>query len=61
MFAPSARGNVAWSHFDEVAIDLVNGDFTQFVKDVRKAERIVGSEAKVIQATEHHKYWVSPK
>ena len=54
-------GNVAWSHFDEVAIDLVNGDFTQFVKDVRKAERIVGSEAKVIQATEHHKYWVSPK
>ncbi|HBB3047257.1 TPA: N-acetylneuraminate synthase [Escherichia coli] len=54
-------GNVAWSHFDEVAIDLVNGDFAQFVKDVRKAERIVGSEVKVIHSTEHHKYWVSPR
>ncbi len=54
-------GDVAWSHFDEVAIDLVNGDFARLVADIRKAERIVGSEVKEIQATEHHKYWISPK
>jgi sialic acid synthase SpsE len=50
-------GDVSWSHFDEVAVDLVNGDFDRFVSDIRKAEEIVGEERKMIQASEHHKYW----
>lgn len=52
-------GDVSWSHFDDVAVDLVNGDFRQFVEDVRHAERIVGDEEKRIQPNEHHKYWVN--
>lgn len=51
-------GDVAWSHFDEVAVDLVNGDFERLVADIRKAERIVGEEKKVVQDSEHHKYWL---
>lgn len=51
-------GDVAWSHFDEVAVDLVNGDFDRLVADIRKAERIVGNEQKVVQDSEHHKYWL---
>lgn len=49
-------GSVAWSHFDEVAVDLVNGDFEKFVQDIRLAERVVGSEQKTVKSTEHHKY-----
>jgi sialic acid synthase SpsE len=49
-------GDVAWSHFDQVAINLANDDFKNFVADIRKADRIVGNEVKVIQETEHHKY-----
>lgn len=52
-------GDVAWSHFDEVAVDLVNGDFAKFVADVRRAEVIVGDEEKVVHSSEHHKYWIS--
>lgn len=51
-------GDVSWSHFDEVAVDLVNGDFDQLVKDIRLAERIVGSESKEVKKSEHHKYWL---
>lgn len=51
-------GDVAWSHFDEVAIDLSNGDFEKFVKDIRLAEKIVGDEEKVVKGSEHHKYWL---
>jgi sialic acid synthase SpsE len=51
-------GHVAWSHFDEVAIDLENGDFNRFVTDIRHAEKIVGGEKKIIQDSEHHKYWL---
>lgn len=54
-------GDVAWSHFDEVAVDLVNGDFNALVADIRRAERIVGGELKAIHASEHHKYWVEKK
>ncbi len=54
-------GDVAWSHFDEVAVDLVNGDFAKFVADVRRAELIVGAEEKVVHSSEHHKYWVEKK
>lgn len=49
-------GDVTWSHFDQVAVDLANGDFKKFVDDVRKSERIVGSEIKTIHNSEHHKY-----
>ncbi|WP_311950146.1 N-acetylneuraminate synthase family protein [Halomonas piscis] len=51
-------GDVSWSHFDEVAVDLVNGDYTKLVKDIRMAEKIVGSETKEVHPSEHHKYWV---
>lgn len=51
-------GDVAWSHFDEVAVDLVNGGFARLVADIRKAERIVGEEKKIVQGSEHHKYWL---
>ena len=49
-------GDVSWSHFDQVAINLANDDFKNFVDDIRKAERIVGKETKVVQSSEHHKY-----
>jgi len=50
-------GTVAWAHFDEVAVDLVTGDFASFVRDVRLAERIVDSEHKKVRSSEHHKYF----
>lgn len=49
-------GSVQWAHFDEVALDLAAGEFAQFVKEVRRAEKIVGTEEKKIFASEHHKY-----
>nr|WP_298249134.1 N-acetylneuraminate synthase family protein [uncultured Halomonas sp.] len=52
-------GDVSWSHFDEVAVDLVNGDYARIVEDIRIAERIVGSEVKEVHSSEHHKYWVA--
>lgn len=52
-------GSVSWAHFDEVAVDLVNGDFSKFVEDVRLAERIVGGEHKTIKSAEHHKYRIA--
>ena len=52
-------GSVNWSHFDEVALDLTTDEFSNFVKSMRKAEIIVGTEQKNIKKSEHHKYWVS--
>lgn len=49
-------GSVQWAHFDEVALDLATDEFAKFVVDIRRAERIVGSENKFIFDTEHHKY-----
>jgi len=49
-------GSVDWAHFDEVALDLASDEFARFVSDVRRAERIVGSEKKLIYQSEHHKY-----
>lgn len=49
-------GSVQWAHFDEVALDLATDEFVKFVADVRRAERIVGSEEKRIFESEHHKY-----
>lgn len=50
-------GEVSWSHFDQVAVDLAGDDFNRYVADIRQAERIVGSETKCVQSSEHHKYW----
>lgn len=49
-------GDLDWIHFDAVAIDLYNNGFKNFVKDIRKAERMCGSEKKQIHVVEHHKY-----
>ncbi|MDD5392921.1 MAG: N-acetylneuraminate synthase family protein [Thiothrix sp.] len=49
-------GGVQWAHFDEVALDLSMNQFATFVADVRRAQRIVGSEIKKIFDSEHHKY-----
>jgi sialic acid synthase SpsE len=54
-------GDVSWSHFDEVAVDLITDDFKSFIDDIRQAELIVGSEHKEIYNGEHHKYWVASK
>lgn len=49
-------GSVQWAHFDEVALDLATDEFAKFVSDIRRAERIIGSEKKQIYPSEHHKY-----
>ena len=49
-------GRVNWAHFDDVALDLATNEFENFVKDVRRAERVVGSENKKVLGSEHHKY-----
>lgn len=51
-------GSVDWLHFDDVAVDLGNGDFKKFVDDIRLAEKITGDQNKKIMKSEHHKYWV---
>ena len=48
--------SVFWSHFDSVSLSLENGEFLKFVKDIRSAEIICGSEHKQIKSSEHHKY-----
>ena len=40
-------GNTAWAHFDDVALDLADGTFGAFVTDIRQAEVLCGSDAKV--------------
>ncbi len=54
-------GDTEWMHFQDVAVDLENGDFAKFVQDVRKAEKMCGSEKKEIKSTEHHKYDYIPE
>jgi N-acetylneuraminate synthase len=49
-------GSVEWVHFDGVALDLTSNDLSNFVKDIRVAERILGSEEKKQLVSEHHKY-----
>ena len=51
-------GNVEWAHFDEVAIDLCNGDLQDFVNNIKKAEIILGEKRKQIMSSEHHKYFL---
>ena len=50
-------GDTDWAHFDSVAIDLDGPEFAIFVKNIRLAEKITGSEVKRPMDTEHHKYW----
>lgn len=49
-------GVVPWVHFDSVAVDLLNGEFEEFVQDIRKAQLITGYPQKRISENEHHKY-----
>ncbi len=49
-------GSTDWLHFDEVAVDLLDESFYEFVSDIRKAEIALGSDAKQITRSEHHKY-----
>jgi N-acetylneuraminate synthase len=44
-----------WSHFDDTALDI-NTSFIDFVRDVRYAEDLYGSETKYVLSSEHHKY-----
>ena len=50
------RIEVKWAHFHQVALDLATGEFADFVKEIRRAQKIVGSEVKMIRKSEHHKY-----
>jgi sialic acid synthase SpsE len=54
-------GNLAWIHFDGVALDLATNQFEIFVKDVRKASIMCGSREKKIHKQEHHKYTPNEK
>ncbi|WP_417198169.1 N-acetylneuraminate synthase family protein [Bizionia sp.] len=49
-------GNTPWAHFDNVAIDMLTDNFTNFVRDIRVAEVCVGNDTKFVLETEHHKY-----
>lgn len=48
-------GSNSWAHFDDTALD-VEQEFPEFVRTIRAAARVCGSETKSIQASEHHKY-----
>jgi N-acetylneuraminate synthase len=50
-------GNTEWAHFDAVAVDLTTSDFRDFVEKLSEAEEMVGSGAKQVNASEHHKYF----
>lgn len=49
-------GSVDWIHFDGVALDLEDGSFGQFIRDLRDASTVLGSESKKVLPAEHHKY-----
>lgn len=51
-------GNNTFLHFDHVAVRLDTSDFSDYVSDIRKAQRILGSSRKRVLKSEHHKYWV---
>jgi len=44
-----------WAHFDETALDI-HYEFPLWVRHVRSAENILGTETKKIYKSEHHKY-----
>lgn len=49
-------GNLDWIHFDGVALDLTNNQFSDFVKDMKMAKVMCGKMQKEIHSAEHHKY-----
>jgi sialic acid synthase SpsE len=49
-------GSTAWAHFDDVALDLATNEFAGYVREIRRAERVSGSERKRVLPSEHHKY-----
>lgn len=49
-------GNTEWAHFDAVALDLTTTAFSEYVRKIREAEIIMGSETKAVAPSEHHKY-----
>lgn len=49
-------GNTEWAHFDVVAVDLTTSEFKDYVVKIRETERILGSENKKVNDSEHHKY-----
>lgn len=53
-------GNTEWAHFDAVAIDLTTPSFKDYVDHIRETEKILGSETKQINPSEHHKYMPAP-
>ena len=53
-------GDNAFLHFDHVAVRMDTGEFAAFVSEIRKCERILGSETKRVLKSEHHKYWLPP-
>ena len=52
-------GNLDWVHFDGVALDVSNNEFSTFVKDLKQAIVIKGESLKKIHKKEHHKYKVN--
>jgi N-acetylneuraminate synthase len=49
-------GTTRWAHFDEVAVDVGNGEFADYVHHLRQAETILGNPIKSPTKSEHHKY-----
>lgn len=49
-------GNTDWAHFDAVAVDLTTTDFRDYVTKIREAEEMIGTGAKKVNKSEHHKY-----
>lgn len=48
-------GTTDWAHFDDTAMD-VQAEFPDYVRRVRAAEGMLGSDEKRILPSEHHKY-----
>ena len=42
-------GNKPWAHFDKVALNLKNGEFKNYVENIRKAQEIYGNEKNKIE------------
>lgn len=49
-------GDTEWIHFDSVAMDIADDTFKKFCDDIALANKIHGSETKIISSFEHHKY-----
>jgi len=50
-------GNTEWAHFDAIAVDLSTQLFREYVGQIRETETILGSDAKKVNESEHHKYF----